>query len=287
MPTPLDELTAILDLEDLEVNIFRGHSPKESRERIYGGQVLGQALVAGGRTVESEGGQAHSFHAYFLRPGDPRSPILFQVDRTKNGRAFETRRVVAIQHGRPIFHMEVSFHRPEEGFEHQDRMPDVPDPESLPAWCDRVKPLLAAAASEEDREWMLRDRPIDSRYVTEVDFLDPKQQPPELLLWIKADGRLPQPLLIQQCVAAYASDSTLLDTAIMPHGISWLDRTHTVASLDHAMWFHRPFRADEWLLYVQASPAAGAGRAFSTGKLFTREGQLVASVVQEGLVRKI
>jgi acyl-CoA thioesterase-2 len=287
MQKALDDLVSLLDLEDLEVNIFRGRSPQDGPQRVFGGQVLGQALVAAGRTAEPEEMPAHSFHAYFLRPGDPSTPILYQVDRTKDGRSFQTRRVVAIQRGRPIFHLEASFHRPEQGLEHQDGMPDVPDPEDLLSFRERLQPVYDATEDENERAWMARDRPIDSRYVTDVTFLDPEKLPPRMEVWIRADGRLPESLLLQQCVVAYASDMTLLDTAILPHGISWFDRTYTVASLDHAMWFHRPFRADEWLLYVQESPAATAGRAFSTGKLFSREGHLVASVVQEGLIRKL
>jgi acyl-CoA thioesterase-2 len=286
MQKALDELLFLLDLEDLEVNIFRARSPQDGSQRVFGGQVLGQALVAAGRTVEVEA-PAHSFHAYFLRPGDPNTPILYQVDRTKDGRAFTTRRVIAIQHGRAIFHLEASFHRPERGFEHHDEMPEAPDPESLPSWSERLRPAIERVESDDERRWLERDRPIDIRYVTEVDFLAPEKLPPRLLVWIKADGALPDRPLIQQCVLAYASDMTLLDTAILPHGISWFDRRYRVASLDHAMWFHRPFRADEWLLYVQDSPAATAGRAFSMGKLFTRDGQLVASVVQEGLIRHV
>jgi len=287
MQKALDDLISLLDLEDLEVNIFRARSPQDGSQRVFGGQVLGQALVAAGRTAAPEEMPAHSFHAYFLRPGDPSTPILYQVDRTKDGRSFQTRRVVAIQSGRPIFHLEASFHRSEQGLEHQDAMPEVPDPEGLPTFRERLQPLYEATENEHERAWMIRDRPIESRYVTDVEFLNPQKLPPRIEVWIRADGQLPESLLLQQCVVAYASDMTLLDTAILPHGISWYDRTYTVASLDHAMWFHRPFRADAWLLYVQESPAAAAGRAFSTGRLFTRDGHLVASVVQEGLVRKL
>jgi acyl-CoA thioesterase-2 len=284
MQRALDELLALLDLEELEVNIFRGRSPQEGSQRVFGGQVLGQALVASGRTVEADA-SAHSFHAYFLRPGDPATPILYQVDRTKDGRAFTTRRVIAIQHGRAIFHMETSFHRPERGFEHQDEMPDVPDPEGLPSWRERMEPVLGRMQSEEVRRWLERERPIDVRYVTPFDPFTPVKAPPRLDAWIRAAGALPAPLLIHQCVVAYASDMSLLDTVVMPHGVSWFDRRYQVASLDHAMWFHRPFRADEWLLYVQESPVAAGGRGFATGRLFTRDGRLVVSVVQEGLVR--
>jgi acyl-CoA thioesterase-2 len=279
----LDQLLSLLDLEDLEVNIFRGRSPQEGSQRVFGGQVLGQGLVAAGRTVEE--GLAHSFHAYFLRPGDPSTPILFQVDRTKDGRSFTTRRVIAIQHGRAIFHMEASYHRPERGLEHQYEMPDAPDPESLPTWQERLRPVIERTRDEGMRRWMERDRPIDSRYVTEIDFVHPEKLPPRLVVWIRADGSLPGALLLHQCAVAYASDMTLLDTAALPHAISWLDQTYNFASLDHAMWFHQEFRADDWLLYVQESPAASGARAFSTGRLFTRDGRLVVSVVQEGLIR--
>jgi acyl-CoA thioesterase-2 len=282
----LDTLLGLLDLEDLEVNIFRAHSPQEGSQRVFGGQVLGQGLVAAGRTVEPEA-VAHSFHAYFLRPGDPATPILYQVDRTKDGRSFTTRRVIAIQHGRAIFHMEASFHRPERGLEHQDEMPDAPAPESLPSWDERLAPLIESTGSEDLRRWLARERPIDCRYVTEVDPVHPAKLPPRLLVWLRADGRLTDGPAIHQCVVAYASDMTLLDTAVLPHGISWFDQGYQVASLDHAMWFHRPFRADEWLLYVQESPAATGGRGFSSGRIYSRDGRLVVSVVQEGLIRSL
>jgi acyl-CoA thioesterase-2 len=286
MTGALDQLLSLLDLEQIEVNLFRGRSPQDRSQRVFGGQVLGQALVAAGRSVE-EDAPANSFHAYFLRPGDPGAPILYQVDRTKDGRSFTTRRVIAIQHGRAIFHLEASFHRPEAGLEHQDEMPDAPDPETLPGWRERLRPLLERVQAEEERRWLERDRPIDIRYVTEVDPLAPGKLPPRLLVWLRAAGTLPASRLLHQCVVAYASDMTLLDTAALPHDISWFDRRYQVASLDHAMWFHRDFRADEWLLYVQDSPAAYGGRGFSSGRLFTREGRLVVSVVQEGLIRRV
>jgi len=284
MQAPLDALVALLDLEELEVNIFRGRSPEGDSQRVFGGQVLGQALTAAGRTVEV--GSAHSLHAYFLRPGDPTTPILYQVDRTKDGRAFTTRRVIAIQHGRAIFHLEASFHSPESGHEHQDAMPDAPDPESLPTWHERMEPFLTKAP-EEVRNWMMQPRPIDTRHVTAVNPIEPEKLPPRQIVWIRADGRLADHPLLHQCVVAYASDMTLLDTAALPHQISWIDPRYQVASLDHAMWFHSDFRADGWLLYAQESPAAASGRGFSTGRLFTREGKLVASVVQEGLLRRV
>jgi acyl-CoA thioesterase-2 len=285
MTGALDQLLSLLDLEQIEVNLCRGRSPQDRSQRVFGGQVLGQALVAAGRSVEQDV-PTNSFHAYFLRPGDPSAPILYQVDRTKDGRSFTTRRVIAIQHGQAIFHLEASFHRPESGLEHQDEMPDAADPEGLPGWRERLQPLRAHV-SEEERRWLERDRPIDIRYATEVDPVAPGKLPPRLLVWMRAAGTLPASRLLHQCVVAYASDMTLLDTAVLPHDISWFDRRYQVASLDHAMWFHRDFRADEWLLYVQDSPAAYGGRGFSSGRLFTREGRLVVSVVQEGLIRRV
>jgi len=283
MSSELERLLSLLDLEELEVDFFRGHSPQKGWQRVFGGQVLGQALVAAGRTVETR--QAHSFHAYFLRPGDRRAPILYQVDRTRDGRSFTTRRVIAVQHGQAIFHMEASFHREERGPEHQPEMPDAPDPESLPAWREVVQPL-ASKLPEEVREWLVRE-PFDVRSVTEVDLLRPRARPPRLDLWIKVNGALPAEPRLHQCLVAYASDLSLLDTVCLPHATSVFDPAHQFASLDHAMWFHRPFRADEWLLYSQQSPLAAGARGFATGRLFTRDGRLVVSVVQEGLIRPV
>jgi len=284
MQQALDELLAILDLEELEVNIFRGRSPQENRQRVFGGQVAGQALVAAGRTVER--GVVHSLHAYFLIPGDPAAPILYQVDRIRDGRTFTTRRVVAIQHGRAIFHLSASFQPPESGPEHQLPMPDAPDPESLPTFEERVAPTLGDVP-DGVRRWMLRDRPIDVRAADFNPPFHPTPRPPRQLVWIRAKGTLPDVLLVHQCVVAYASDLSLLDTAALPHAIAWNDPAYVMASLDHAMWFHRPFRADEWLLYAQESPSAAGARGFTIGHLFTRDGRLVASVAQEGLMRPV
>jgi acyl-CoA thioesterase-2 len=284
MQPALDGLVALLDLEELEVNIFRGRSPQEQRQRVFGGQVAGQALVAAGRTVET--GIVHSLHAYFLRPGDPSTPILYQVDRIRDGRTFTTRRVVAIQHGRAIFHLSASFQPPEHGPEHQLPMPEAPDPESLPTFGEWVAPMLDHAP-EEVRRWLTRDRPIDVRPVEPVHPFKPTPRPPRQLVWIRTNGRLPDSLLLHQCVVAYASDLTLMDTATLPHAIAWNDPSYMMASLDHAMWFHRPFRADEWLLYTQESPAAAGARGLVTGRLFTRTGTLVVSVAQEGLIRPV
>ena len=284
MAGALDNLLSILDLEEIEVNTFRGRTPEENRVRVFGGQVAGQALVAAGRTVEDR--VVHSLHAYFLRAGDPSIPILYQVDRIRDGKSFTTRRVMAVQRGHAIFNLSASFQVPEDGVEHQSTMPEAPDPETLPTFKQRVGPLLDKAPRE-FRRWLERERPIDVRYVDGVDYLAPKKRPPNQLVWIRADGDLPDTPLIHQYVAAYASDMTLLDTITMPHGISSLDqRTYQMASLDHAMWFHRPFRADKWLLYEQESPAAAGARGFTRGSLYTREGVMVASVAQEGLLRR-
>jgi acyl-CoA thioesterase-2 len=284
MADAVDELIGILDLEELEVNIFRGRSPDEKRQRVFGGQVAGQALVAAGRTVAR--GAVHSLHAYFLRPGDPAKPILYEVDRIRDGRTFTTRRVVAIQHGKAIFNLAASFQPDEVGPEHQIDMPDAPDPDSLPGVEERIA-RMKDSLPQEALEWLTRGRPIDVRPVVAGNPFKPTKRPPRQLVWIRASRRLPDDPLLHQCVVAYASDMTLLDTATLPHAIAWNDPGYVMASLDHAMWFHRPFRADEWLLYAQESPAASGARGFVMGHLFTRDGRLVVSVAQEGLIRPV
>jgi acyl-CoA thioesterase-2 len=280
----LDQLVSILDLEELELNLFRGRTPKEDRVRVFGGQVAGQALVAVGRTVDP-GPVVHSLHAYFLRPGDPSIPIVYQVERLRDGKSFVTRRVTAIQHGQPIFILSASFQHPEKGVEHQLDMPDAPPPESLPSFRQRVEKYLDKVHPEL-KKWLQRERPIDMRYVDPPDYLHPEKKAPRQLVWIRADGTLPdEPHLLHQCIVAYASDMTLIDTATLPHSIPWFDTSYQMASLDHAMWFHRPMRADEWLLYVQESPTATGARGFTTGRLYTRDGRHVVSVAQEGLIR--
>jgi acyl-CoA thioesterase II len=284
MPEAVDELIGILDLEELEVNIFRGRSPDEKRQRVFGGQVAGQALIAAGRTVAR--GSVHSLHAYFLRPGDPAKPILYEVDRIRDGRTFTTRRVVAIQHGKAIFNLAASFQPDEVGPEHQIDMPDAPDPDSLPGVEERIA-RMKDSLPQEALEWLTRDRPIDVRPIVAGNPFKPTKRPPRQLVWIRASRRLPDDPLLHQCVVVYASDLTLLDTATLPHAIAWNDPHYVMASLDHAMWFHRPFRADEWLLYGQESPAAYGARGFAMGHLFTRDGRLVVSVAQEGLIRPV
>jgi len=283
MSRALEQLIEILDLEQLEVNLFRGRSPDERRQRIFGGQVAGQALVAAGRTVEK--GTTHSLHAYFLRPGDPTTPIIYQVDRIRDGRTFTTRRVSAVQHGQAIFHLSASFQPDEPGPEHQTAMPEAPDPETVPNFEERIAKIPTEKLPEDVRAWIRRERPIEVRSVGAGSPFDHTKRPPAQLTWIRARGRLPDSLLLHQCVVAYASDMTLLDTITLPHGIVWADGSYAMASLDHAMWFHRPFRADEWLLYVQTTPASFGARGFTTGSIYTREGTLVVSVAQEGLIR--
>ncbi len=278
--TALDDLVTLLDLEAIEVNIFRGRSPDESRQRVFGGQVAGQALVAATRTVDEPSRMVHSLHAYFLRPGDPTVPILYDVDRIRDGRSFSTRRVVAVQHGRAIFNLQASFHDPEGGPDHQLPMPDVPSPESVPDFKTSMAPF-------KDRmgEWYDRPRPIDLRHIDGHAFTREGAPATGQRVWLRADGRLPDDPTLHACIVTYASDMTLLDTTVLPFGWSWDSPNLQMASLDHAMWFHRPFRADEWLLYDQTSFSTGAARGLAGGAIFTEDGRLVVTVVQEGLVR--
>ena len=281
----LDGLLSILDLEPLEENLFRGRSPQEGWQRVYGGQVLGQALVAAVRTVPPER-IAHSLHAYFLLGGDPARPIVYNVDRVRDGRSFTTRRVTAIQHGRPMFVMSVSFHIAEPGLDHQNPMPEVPPPEDLPSE-QQLKAKLLAHLPENMRSYWERERPIEMRPVDVSRYFARQKGAPEQMVWMRASGRLPDTFPLHQCVLAYASDFTLLDTALIAHGKLMFDRDMQLASLDHALWFHRPFRADEWLLYAQDSPSSHGARGFCRGNVFTRDGRLIASVCQEGLMREL
>jgi acyl-CoA thioesterase-2 len=283
----LDDLIDILELEQLEVNLFRGISPDEERQRVFGGQVAGQALVAAGRTVEPSH-HVHSLHAYFLRPGDPRIPIVYDVDRIRDGHSFITRRVVAIQHGRAIFNLSASFHIEEQGPEHQYPMPDAPDPETLPTIREALEPY-ADQFPGAFVDWIRRDRPIDSRSTRLPRWLDPDPgvREPEQLVWFRADGILPDDPLLHACVVAYASDLTLLDTAVMAHARSWDDDRFMITSLDHAMWFHRPMKADDWLLYHQKSPSAQGATGLAEGFIYRRDGALATTVMQEGLIRPV
>lgn len=285
MGTALDDLISLLELERLEVNLFRGLSPDEERQRVFGGQVAAQALVAAGRTVDPDR-PVHSLHSYFLRPGDPTVPIIYEVDRIRDGRSFTTRRVVAIQHGRAIFNLSASFQIEEPGPEHQDRMPDVLDPESLPTFQERIEPH-AQRFGPDFAQWLVRERPIDSRNVEDPPWVDPNPRPPVQNVWIKANGELPDDRLLHACIVAYASDMTLLDTVLLPHPRAVGEEQFMMASLDHAMWFHRPFRADEWLLYHQTSPSASGARGLAQGSIFRRDGALAVTVTQEGLIRPV
>jgi acyl-CoA thioesterase-2 len=282
MSRAVEDLLKILDLEQIEVNLFRGQSPKSGWQRVFGGQVIGQSLVAARRTVE--GRHPHSLHGYFMRPGDPKVPIVYEVDRIRDGKSFTTRRVVAVQHGQAIFAMSASFQVDEGGFDHQAAMPDVPGPDELPSE-DDVKADLLSRMPEPMRTYYERERPIDMRPVEINRYMSREPMEPQFHVWIRTTGRLPDDPAIHQCVLAYASDMTLLDTSLVPHGRTVFDPTIQGASIDHAMWFHRPFRADEWLLYAQDTPNAGGARGFSRGLIFKQDGTLIASVAQEGLIR--
>jgi acyl-CoA thioesterase-2 len=282
MSRAIADLLNILDLEQLEVNLFRGQSPKSGWQRVFGGQVIGQSLVAASRTVD--GRHPHSLHCYFMLPGDPKVPIIYEVDRIRDGRSFTTRRVVAIQHGQAIFAMSASFQVEEGGFEHQAVMPQVPGPDELPSEED-VKAELLPLMPEPMRTYYERERPIDMRPVEINRYMSREPMEPQFHVWIRTTGRLPDDPSVHQCVLAYASDMTLLDTSLVPHGRTVFDPAIQGASLDHAMWFHRPFRADEWLLYAQDTPNAGSARGLSRGLIFKQDGTLVASVAQEGLIR--
>ena len=280
---PLDDLVALLDVEQIEVNIFRGRSPDENRQRVFGGQVAGQALISAARTIDQVGREVHSLHAYFVRPGDPTIPILYEVDRLRDGTSFSTRRVIAIQHGKVIFNLQASFHAAEPGLDYQLTMPtNVPAPESLPDFKTRMEPYKKQLG-----EWYDRPRPIDVRYV-DTDPGSREGNPRQgQRVWMRADGKLPTDSVLHACIVTYASDMTLLDTALLPHGIGWTDGKVQMASLDHAMWFHRPFRADDWLLYDQTSFSTSSARGLAGGSIFSSNGELAISVVQEGLIRLV
>jgi acyl-CoA thioesterase II len=298
MSKALDGVVDLLDLEQVELNIFRGRSPEgERRQRVFGGQVAGQALVAAGRTVPANR-PVHSLHAYFIRPGDPTVPLVYLVERVRDGRSFTTRRVTVVQHGETIFTLSASFHDPQPGgFDHFVPMPAVPGPEEIEPTAVRLRRLYGAAAED-----YARDSPIDIRHVGPL-LAEARAEAraeggtgpagPDTgvlgtgnVVWLKADGDLPDDPLLHVCVMTYASDMTLLDTVLRTQGVSWADGGIIGASLDHAMWFHRPFRADRWLLYAQDSPSASDSRGLARGEIYSQDGTLVVSVVQEGLLRR-
>ncbi|MEV6016082.1 MULTISPECIES: acyl-CoA thioesterase II [unclassified Streptomyces] len=287
MSEALQDLLDLLDLERIEENIFRGRSRSAVVPRVFGGQVAAQALVAAGRTVP-EDRLAHSLHAYFLRIGDPGAPIVYSVDRIRDGRSFTTRRVVAVQHGQPIFHLSASFQAYEEGMEHQAPMPPAPDPETLPTAAELL-PLYADVFTDAE----VVERILEARESVDLRYVDPppygtvgEPREPRSQVWFRTNGKLADDPLLHVVLATYVSDMTLLDSILLAHGRGgWVTGDVVGASLDHAMWFHRPFRADEWLLYDQESPSASGGRGLGQARIYTQDGRLAISVIQEGVVR--
>ena len=269
MVATVPELMTLLDLERIDDDILRGHAPATTLQRVFGGQVLAQAIIAGARTVPDDR-PPHSLHGYFLRPGDPAVPIVYVVERTRDGGSFTTRRVIARQHGRPIFHMTASFQVVEQGLEHQDEMPEVPEPDGLPTLAERIAASGRPVAPD---EWGV----LDVRYGGE--------EADRLQVWLRTVSALPDGAALHAAVLAYASDLTILGTALRPHGIGFENPELITASIDHAMWFHRPARADEWLLHDQDTPSASGGRGLGRGRMFDQQGRLVATTVQEGLMR--
>ena len=280
---PINQIIKTLDLEEIEQNHYLATSPNEGWQRVYGGQVIGQALVAASRTV-SPNRSAHSLHGYFLRAGDTTTPILYKVDRIRDGKSFTTRRVVAVQRGQAIFTMSISFQIDEGGLSHQFDMPKVPAPDSLPTE-DELRREQAKSWPKEFQESFSGSSAIQVKPVDPVDLLNPKPTQAVQRCWMRCGEPLPDDPRIHQCVLAYLSDWSLLDTASRPHGVSFMQENVQVASLDHAMWFHRSFRADEWLLYDQDSPSASGARGFNRGLIYNQTGKLVASTTQEGLLR--
>ncbi len=283
----LQDLVSLLDLEHLEVNLFRGQSRDLGGKSVFGGQVIGQALVAASRTVERS--VPHSLHAYFLRPGDMSQPIVYEVERLRDGNSFTARQVQAIQHGKPILAMIANFQKPETGLEHQAPMPDVPPPEKLESlrdlydrWIDEVPELPERIYHSLTRELAIEFKPVNP-----WNPLKPDSSPGQQALWFRAAGKLPDNPMLHRCVLAYASDFNLLSTALRPHGKSWFANNMAVASIDHALWFHRDGRVDDWLLYSMDSPTAQDARGLSRGQIFDRKGRLIASVVQENLMREV
>jgi acyl-CoA thioesterase-2 len=283
MSRVLEDLLELLTLESIEENLFRGRSQDLGFRQLFGGQVLGQALSAASRTVEPAR-RVHSLHGYFLRPGDVSLPVVYTVDRVRDGGSFTTRRVVAIQKGQPIFTAMASFHAEESGYSHQAQMPDVKGPEGIPTELELLS-QHAHRFPERLREKFLSPKPIEMRPVTYVDWFAPEKREPLKYVWFRANGELPDDPQVHRYLLAYASDFNLITTAMQPHGVTAAQRNIQVASLDHALWFHGELRMNEWLLYAMDSPWTGGGRGLSRGHIFTRDGKLVASVTQEGLIR--
>ncbi len=283
MTTAVEELLDILDLETLEHNLFRGHNPNTGWKRVFGGQVIAQALIAAQRTVDPSR-HVHSLHGYFMLGGDPKIPIIYEVDRIRDGGSFTTRRVVAIQHGHAIFSMSASFQREEKGLDYQAKMPSQPDPEDIILERNSNEKLLAGIPENVRAYWM-KERPIEMVPTSLEHYLSDKKLPAEQNIWLRASGKIPDNRALQAAILAYASDMTLLDTSLYPHGKKVFDPDIQVASLDHSMWFHRPVDLNNWLLFSQDSPSTSGSRGLARGSLFTRSGLLVASTAQEGLIR--
>jgi len=278
----IEELLQLMELEALEVNLFRGESRDIGTSRVFGGQVLAQSIIAASRTVDE--GCIHSLHAYFLRAGDAEAPIVYNVDRNRDGRSFKSRRVVAIQHGRPIFTLAASFQLRQEGLDHQFDMPDVPMPEDLSSESNVPEDSLAKVP-QLMRRWFTRTGPFDFRPVLKTDVFNPHPQPPFSNIWFRLTEKIDVPDQMHRALMAYASDFHLVGTATLPHGISFIQNDLMMASLDHGMWFHRPARVDDWLLYSCDSPSSSGGRGLARGLIYDRSGRLVASTIQEGMIR--
>ncbi len=282
--TVIEDLLELLDLEEIDENIYRGQNEKGRPGRLFGGQVAAQSLAAAGRTVP--GSPAHSLHGYFLRPGDPAFPVVYTVDRIRDGRSFSTRRVVAQQRGKAIFNMAVSFHEAERGYSHQFDMPDVPPPEKLRSRQDYMQEFMHKIPKE-FHAWANRRGPIDSRYSKPPSFVTGQSDDGPGVVWLRAAAALPDDPFLHQCVLAYATDISLIDSIVQPHGRMGDFGPLMTASLDHAVWFHKPLRADQWLLYYQDSPCAAGARGLARGTIYTLDGELAASTAQEALIRPV
>ena len=287
MHNPVGDLLKLMDLERLEVDLFRGQSPaNETNQRVFGGQVIAQSLVAAYRTVDTDTRTCHSMHAYFIRPGDPSIPIIYEVDRARDGGSVTTRRVIAVQHGKQIFNLAASYHKQEDGWNHQHDMPDVPEPDSLPDRTE-IRKAIIERIPERHREHFTRPQPIEIREINPLDPLKPKITGDKQAMWFRVAREIDEAPWLHHCLMAYASDMSLLGSGNRRHGISWMTGELMSASLDHAMWFHAPIKFDNWHLYVTDSPYAGGARSFNRGSIYTQDGRLVASVAQEGLMRPV
>ncbi|WP_217557036.1 acyl-CoA thioesterase II [Vibrio metschnikovii] len=283
MSKPLSELLRLLQLEKLEEGLYRGESENLGLPQVYGGQVIGQALSAARYTVDSDR-TVHSFHSYFLYPGDPEKPIIYDVENLRDGRSFSTRRVKAIQNGRPIFYLTASYHGEAPGFEHQNTMPTIPGPENFASESE-LAAQIAHLLPEKIRNAFCGEKPIEIRPVTVINPLKPQKEEPKQYLWIRANGEVPDDQLIHQYLLGYASDWGFLVTALHPHQVSLMTPNFQVATIDHSIWFHRPFKMDEWLLYAIESPTASNTRGLVRGEIYNQQGALVATAVQEGVMR--